>query len=106
METIGRGNVVFFRLGRRGVYANYNFLVIIALLDEAFYSPLNKALHVLALSEYCSLKVFSFAGIIGIFILLPVNCSGTELHQIDFEDLYSNSLDVFTISNVNRGSKW
>ncbi|KAJ6902586.1 hypothetical protein NC651_020154 [Populus alba x Populus x berolinensis] len=52
------------------------------------------------------LKVFSFAGIIGIFILLPVNCSGTELHQIDFEDLYSNSLDVFTISNVNRGSKW
>ncbi|XP_034931945.1 CSC1-like protein At1g69450 isoform X2 [Populus alba] len=52
------------------------------------------------------LKVFSFAGIIGVFILLPVNCSGTELHQIDFEDLYSNSLDVFTISNVNRGSKW
>ncbi|KAJ6910073.1 CSC1-like protein [Populus alba x Populus x berolinensis] len=51
------------------------------------------------------LKVFSFAGIIGVFILLPVNCSGTELHQIDFEDLYSNSLDVFTISNVNRGSK-
>ncbi|KAJ6983887.1 hypothetical protein NC653_026645 [Populus alba x Populus x berolinensis] len=30
------------------------------------------------------LKVFSFAGIIGILILLPVNCSGTELHQIDF----------------------
>ncbi|KAJ6318013.1 hypothetical protein OIU76_013540 [Salix suchowensis] len=52
------------------------------------------------------LKVFSFAGIIGIFILLPVNCSGTELHQIDFADLYSNSLDVFTISNINLGSKW
>ncbi|KAJ6322381.1 hypothetical protein OIU77_012270 [Salix suchowensis] len=51
------------------------------------------------------LKVFSFAGIIGIFILLPVNCSGTELHQIDFADLYSNSLDVFTISNINLGSK-
>ena len=105
MEAIGRGNVVFFRLGRCGVYASYNFLVIIVLY-EAFYFLLNKALFALALSEFCSLKVFSFAGIIGIFILLPVNCSGTELHQIDFADLYSNSLDVFTISNVNLGSKW
>ncbi|KAG6759919.1 hypothetical protein POTOM_036415 [Populus tomentosa] len=51
------------------------------------------------------LKVFSFAGIIGILILLPVNCSGTELHQIDFADLYTSSLDAFTISNVNSGSK-
>lgn len=51
------------------------------------------------------LKVFSFAGIIGILILLPVNCSGTELDQIDFADLYTSSLDAFTISNVNSGSK-
>ncbi|XP_002522488.2 CSC1-like protein At1g69450 isoform X1 [Ricinus communis] len=53
-----------------------------------------------------SLKVFSFAGIIGIFVLLPVNCLGTQLQKIDFADLSSNSLDVFTISNVNYGSKW
>ncbi|WCJ22186.1 Early-responsive to dehydration stress protein (ERD4) [Euphorbia peplus] len=49
-----------------------------------------------------SLKVFTFAAVIGIFILLPVNCSGT--HAIDFTDLSNNSLDVFTISNVKSGS--
>ncbi|KAF9674403.1 hypothetical protein SADUNF_Sadunf10G0123700 [Salix dunnii] len=51
------------------------------------------------------LKVFSFTGIIGMLILLPVNCTGTELHRIDFADLYTSSLDAFTISNVNSGSK-
>ncbi|KAJ8774640.1 hypothetical protein K2173_017086 [Erythroxylum novogranatense] len=51
------------------------------------------------------LKVFTFAGIIGIFVLLPVNCTGTQLHQIDFTNFTSNSLDVFSISNVNNGSK-
>ncbi|KAG8661715.1 hypothetical protein MANES_01G032400v8 [Manihot esculenta] len=53
-----------------------------------------------------SLRVFSFAGIIGVFVLLPVNCMGTQLHEIDFTDLSNNSLDLFTISNVNIGSKW
>ncbi|XP_021905018.1 CSC1-like protein At1g69450 [Carica papaya] len=52
-----------------------------------------------------SLKVFLFAGIIGIFVLLPVNCTGGQLHEIDFKDLSNNSLDVFTISNVKSGSK-
>ncbi|KAJ4711405.1 CSC1-like protein [Melia azedarach] len=52
-----------------------------------------------------SLKVFLFAGIIGIFVILPVNCTGTALHEIDFADLSNNSLDVFTISNVKSGSK-
>uniref|UniRef100_A0A6N2NBN3 CSC1/OSCA1-like 7TM region domain-containing protein n=1 Tax=Salix viminalis TaxID=40686 RepID=A0A6N2NBN3_SALVM len=51
------------------------------------------------------LKVFSFTGIIGMLILLPVNCTGTELEQVDFADLYTSSLDVFTISNVKSGSK-
>lgn len=50
------------------------------------------------------MKVFLFAGIIGIFILLPVNCSG-EIHIVDFTDLPSNSLDVFTISNIGDRSK-
>ncbi|EXC20026.1 Uncharacterized membrane protein [Morus notabilis] len=52
-----------------------------------------------------SLKVFVFAGIIGIFVLLPVNCSGDKLDNIDLDNLSNNSLDVFTISNVNKGSK-
>ncbi|XP_022881021.1 CSC1-like protein At1g69450 [Olea europaea var. sylvestris] len=52
-----------------------------------------------------SLKVFTLAGIIGVFILLPVNCTGDQLQDINFANLTSNSLDVFTISNVNNGSK-
>ncbi|CAN1187775.1 CSC1-like protein At1g69450 [Linum perenne] len=51
------------------------------------------------------LKVFSFAGVIGIFVLLPVNSMGTQLHEIDFVDISNNSLDLFTISNVNNGSE-
>ncbi|KAK9277746.1 hypothetical protein L1049_007293 [Liquidambar formosana] len=50
-----------------------------------------------------SLRVFSFAGIIGIFVLLPLNCTGTQ--AVDFSDLSNNSLDVFTISNLESGSK-
>ncbi|KAL2546717.1 CSC1-like protein [Forsythia ovata] len=52
-----------------------------------------------------SLKVFSLAGIVGVFILLPVNCTGNQLRDINFANLTNNSLDVFTISNVNNGSK-
>ncbi|KAK4753565.1 hypothetical protein SAY87_001669 [Trapa incisa] len=51
-----------------------------------------------------SLRVFAFAGVIGIFILLPVNTSGDQLTSVDFADLTNNSLDVFTISNINSGS--
>lgn len=54
----------------------------------------------------CSLKTFTFAGIIGIFVLLPVNCWGNQLKDIDIADFVNNSLDVFTISNVNSGSHW
>ncbi|BFG16736.1 hypothetical protein CerSpe_030100 [Prunus speciosa] len=51
-----------------------------------------------------SLRVFLFAGVIGVFVLLPINCSGNQLQYVDFTDLSNNSLDVFTISNVNNGS--
>ncbi|KAI9169865.1 hypothetical protein LWI28_018786 [Acer negundo] len=54
--------------------------------------------------SFC-LKVFSLAGIIGIFIILPVNCSGTALQTIDFTDFSNNSLDVFSISNIESGSQ-
>ncbi|CAM8916163.1 unnamed protein product [Rhodiola kirilowii] len=52
-----------------------------------------------------SLKVFSVTCAIGIFLLLPVNCSGTQLEHFDFSNLTNNSLDLFSISNVNNGSK-
>ncbi|CAN6727428.1 unnamed protein product [Malus baccata var. baccata] len=51
-----------------------------------------------------SLRVFLFAGVIGVFVLLPVNCYGNQLEYVDFADLSNNSLDVFTISNMNDGS--
>ncbi|CAN8260713.1 unnamed protein product [Cochlearia groenlandica] len=49
-----------------------------------------------------SLRVFSFASVVGIFILLPVNYMGTEFQE--FFDLPKKSLDSFSISNVNDGS--
>lgn len=51
-----------------------------------------------------SLKIFSVAGVIGIFILIPVNCSGNQLAIIDFANVTGDSLDVFSISNVKNGS--
>ncbi|KAJ1380697.1 Calcium-dependent channel, 7TM region, putative phosphate [Sesbania bispinosa] len=53
-----------------------------------------------------SLKIFTFAGVIGIFVLLPVNCWGDQRQDIDVAYFANNSLDVFTISNVNSGSSW
>ncbi|XVF85884.1 hypothetical protein PTKIN_Ptkin17bG0153700 [Pterospermum kingtungense] len=51
------------------------------------------------------LRVFLFAGVIGIFVLLPVNCTGDSLNNVDFGNLTNNSLDVFSISNLSSGSK-
>ncbi|XP_072951862.1 CSC1-like protein HYP1 [Typha angustifolia] len=53
-----------------------------------------------------SLRVFSVAGAVGIFVLLPVNYFGDQLREIDFSDLPNKSLDMFSISNVQDGSKW
>lgn len=47
-----------------------------------------------------SLRIFSFAGAIGVFVLLPINYIGNEIAEIP-----SQSLDLFTISNVQSGSK-
>ncbi|KAF7820510.1 CSC1-like protein HYP1 isoform X1 [Senna tora] len=49
-----------------------------------------------------SLRVFSFGGIVGIFILLPINYLGSQLS--DDSDFSHKSLDSFSISNVNNGS--
>ncbi|CAL0312224.1 unnamed protein product [Lupinus luteus] len=52
------------------------------------------------------LKIFTFAGIIGILVLLPVNCWANQMQDFDLADFADNSLDVFTISNINSGSNW
>jgi hypothetical protein len=52
-----------------------------------------------------SLRVFSFAAIIGVFVLIPINYLGNQL-KIDFSDLQNKSVDSFSISNVDDGSKW
>ncbi|KAH6830386.1 hypothetical protein C2S53_007552 [Perilla frutescens var. hirtella] len=49
------------------------------------------------------LKVFRFAAIIGLCILLPFNYMGNQLN-IDFTDLPNKSLETFSISNVDDGS--
>ncbi|XVF16675.1 hypothetical protein REPUB_Repub10bG0052700 [Reevesia pubescens] len=48
-------------------------------------------------------RVFTFASIIGVFILLPINFLGNQLTD-DFSNLPKKSLDSFSISNVNDGS--
>ncbi|KAH9313798.1 hypothetical protein KI387_022425 [Taxus chinensis] len=47
-----------------------------------------------------SLRIFSFAAAIGVFVLLPINYFGK-----DFSDIPNQSLDSFTIANVQSGSK-
>ncbi|KAK2419972.1 CSC1 protein HYP1 [Trifolium repens] len=49
-----------------------------------------------------SLKVFAFGGIIGMFVLVPINYLGTQL--TDDSEFQHKSLDSFSISNVNNGS--
>lgn len=51
-----------------------------------------------------SLKVFSFAGVVGLCVLLPINYMGSQIF-IDFSDFTNKSLESFSISNVNDGSK-
>ncbi|KAI3784866.1 hypothetical protein L1987_43973 [Smallanthus sonchifolius] len=51
-----------------------------------------------------SLKVFAFAGVVGLCALLPINYMGSQI-VIDFSDFTNKSLESFSISNVNDGSK-
>ncbi|XP_065856171.1 CSC1-like protein HYP1 [Euphorbia lathyris] len=53
-----------------------------------------------------SVKVFAFGGIIGIFVLLPVNFFGSQLSLDDLSDITNKSLESFSISNVTNGSYW
>nr|XP_043615619.1 CSC1-like protein HYP1 [Erigeron canadensis]XP_043615620.1 CSC1-like protein HYP1 [Erigeron canadensis] len=51
-----------------------------------------------------SLKVAAFAAVVGLCALLPINYMGSQIF-IDFSDLTNKSLESFSISNVNDGSK-
>lgn len=49
-----------------------------------------------------SIRVFSISAIVCCFIVLPVNYYGRMSHQ----HIPSESLESFTILNVQEGSKW
>ncbi|XP_077233942.1 hyperosmolality-gated Ca2+ permeable channel 2.1-like [Tasmannia lanceolata] len=50
-----------------------------------------------------SIRIFSIAAVICMFLLLPLNYYGQEMQH---KQIPSESLDVFTIANVKEGSKW
>ena len=52
---------------------------------------------------FCSLRIFTFAAVIGVFILLPVNYMGDQ-PSLDFTGVQNKTLETFTISNVGDGS--
>ncbi|XP_045793773.1 CSC1-like protein HYP1 [Trifolium pratense] len=70
--------------------------------DDEFISTAGLDAFVFIRIFVFSLKVFTFAGIVGTLILLPINYMGTEIR--DNSDFQNKSLDSFSISNVNNGS--
>ncbi|GAV58004.1 DUF221 domain-containing protein/RSN1_TM domain-containing protein [Cephalotus follicularis] len=50
-----------------------------------------------------SIRIFSIAAVICIFLVLPVNYYGQEMHH---KEIPSEELEVFTIGNVKEGSTW
>lgn len=54
----------------------------------------------------CSFKVFLVAGIIGMFVIVPVNYRGDQIEQFNLFNITNQSLDKFSISNLNDGSNW
>jgi len=89
----------------------FTSIVVVLLLCNYRSSFLSNLAYIISSTDpffffaFCSLRVFTVAGIVGIFILLPVNYLGDQLSH-DISDLSSNSLDSFSISNVKDGSNW
>ncbi|XP_042490346.1 CSC1-like protein RXW8 isoform X2 [Macadamia integrifolia] len=50
-----------------------------------------------------SIRIFSIAAVICMLLVLPLNYHGQEMHH---KKIPSESLDVFTIGNVEEGSRW
>ncbi|CAN6450679.1 unnamed protein product [Victoria cruziana] len=53
-----------------------------------------------------SIRIFSIAAVICMFVLLPLNYHGQEMYHIHIKNLPSTSLDMFTIGNVKTGFRW
>ncbi|WJX75256.1 CSC1-like protein hyp1 [Trifolium repens] len=70
--------------------------------DDEFISTAGLDAFVFIRIFVFSLKVFTFAGIVGTLFLLPINYMGTEIR--DNSEFQNKSLDSFSISNVNNGS--
>ncbi|XWS25467.1 hypothetical protein CRYUN_Cryun27aG0070700 [Craigia yunnanensis] len=51
-----------------------------------------------------SIRVFTIAAMICIFLVLPVNYYGQE--EMQRKQIHAESLEVFTIGNIKEGSKW
>ncbi|XP_058722711.1 CSC1-like protein HYP1 isoform X1 [Vicia villosa] len=73
------------------------------LSDEEFLSNAGLDAFVFMRMFVFSLKIFTFGGIIGMCVLLPINYLGSQLSD-DSSDFQHKSLDSFSISNVNNGS--
>lgn len=56
-----------------------------------------------AIFPLTSIRVFCIAAVICIFLVLPVNYYGKEMIHTNIS---SESLEVFTIANVQEGSGW
>ncbi|KAL3734980.1 hypothetical protein ACJRO7_024182 [Eucalyptus globulus] len=50
-----------------------------------------------------SLRVFSIAAFVCMFLVLPLNYHGQQMHH---KEIAFESLEVFSIGNVKEGSKW
>ncbi|KAJ6709672.1 putative MEMBRANE PROTEIN DUF221-RELATED [Salix koriyanagi] len=50
-----------------------------------------------------SIRVFSIAAVMCLFLVLPVNYYGQEMKH---KHIHAESLNVFTIANVKEGSRW
>ncbi|GMY07023.1 CSC1-like protein RXW8 isoform X2 [Fagus crenata] len=50
-----------------------------------------------------SIRIFSIAAVICIFLVLPVNYFGQDMHH---KHIPSEQMEVFTIENVKEGSRW
>lgn len=50
-----------------------------------------------------SIRIFSIAAVVCLFLVLPLNYFGKEMKH---KEIPAESLDVFTIGNVAEGSKW
>lgn len=81
----------------RDGWLSYSLLIILVrlLLHVSCYWSSSYVFH--------SIRVFSIAAVMCIFLVLPMNYYGQEMRH---KHIPYESLDVFTIESVKEGSKW